>query len=176
MTGGRIVFATVCAALLALPASAQTAPSIDDDFIVAAVQGGNAEIDMAKLELRAGKGDEAMSFAKRMLEDHPPIGARLARIVPGAASRAKERLGTVDRIAYARLSTLGPTDLDQQYIVQQVGDHLATVSVFTAEAETGRQSALRAFAKSELPLLREHLQVALGNARDVAGDNPLRTP
>ena len=176
MIGGPLALVAMCAALATVPAAAQIRAPIDDDFILAAVQGGNAETDMAKLELRAGKGDEALSFARRMLEDHPPIAARLARIMPGAPSRAKECLGTGDRIAFAWLSTLPATDLDQQYIVQQVGDHLATVAAFTAEAETGTRPELRAFAKAELPLLREHLQVALGNAREVAGDNPLRAP
>lgn len=154
--------------------SAQTAVDIDGAFIVAATQGNNAEIDMAHLVLERGRMDEALSFARRMLEDHAALVKRFAKVAPPATTVVPERENAADRLALARLAKLPTTDMDQEYLIQQVGDHLATVSVFTAEAQSGTNPALRAFAKAELPMLKEHLQIALSDARRVSGDNPLR--
>ena len=171
--------AIVSAALLAmlgsaLPANAQTALDIDGAFVVAATQSNNAELDMAFVVLKRGKMDEALSFAHRVIEDHTALAARFAKIVPPASALVPERENAADRLALARLAKLPPADMDQEYLIQQVGDHLATVSVFNTEAVFGTNPALRAFAKSELPTLREHLEVALANARRVSGANPLR--
>jgi len=168
------------AALSALgaPRPSQSAPSshVDTDFITAAVQTDNAEMDMARLELQRGNGDEAMSFAKRMLADHQPIAVALARIAPSSVARVTEREGPGDRLALALLKALPPTDLDQQYLIGQVGGHLAAVSAYETEAAHGNNAALRAFATGTLPTLREHLEVAFEDARHVGGDNPLRAP
>ncbi len=155
-------------------ANAQAAPDIDASFAVAATQGNNAEIDMARVVLARGKMDEALSFAREMLADHGALAERFAAVVPAAMSVVPERENAADRIALARLAALAPADMDQEYFIQQVGDHLATVSVFTAEAREGTIPALKAFATRELPMLKEHLQVALAAARRVSGDNPLR--
>ncbi len=158
----------------AYSANAQTAIDIDGAFVVAATQSNNAEMDMAFLVLKRGKMDEALSFAHRMIEDHTALGARFAKIVPPANALVPERENAADRLALARLAKLPPADMDQEYLIQQVGDHLATVSVFTTEARDGLNPALKAFAKNELPMLREHLEVAIAGARRVSGDNPLR--
>ena len=170
-----IVSAALFAALgVASPAHAQTAIDIDGAFVVAATQSNNAELDMAFLILRRGKMDEALSFAHRMIEDHTELAARFAKIVPPENTVVPGRENAADRLVLARLAKLPPADMDQEYLITQVADHLATVSVFTTEAVDGANPALRAFAKSELPILREHLEVALANARRVSGDNPLR--
>jgi putative membrane protein len=175
MRRASLVLAAVLAVLDAAgPARAQTAIDIDGAFVVAATQGNNAEIDMAFLVLRRGKMDDALSFAHRMIEDHTALAARFAKIVPPAAAVVPERENAADRLALVRLAKLPVADMDQEYLIQQVGDHLATVSVFTTEASDGSNPVLRAFASSELPLLREHLEVAIMNAKHVSGDNPLR--
>ena len=166
--------ALLAAFCIARPVRAAPAIDIDGTFVVAATQGNNAEIDMAFLILKRGKMDEALSFAHRMIEDHTALVARFAKVVPPANASVAERENATDRLALARLAKLSPTDMDQEYLIQQVGAHLATVSVFTAEARDGTNPALKAFAESELPMLHEHLAVAISNARRVSGDNPLR--
>jgi putative membrane protein len=173
--GATLVIAAALAVLGAAgPARAQPAVDIDGAFVVAATQGNDAEIDMAFLILRRGKMDDALSFAHRMIEDHTALVARFSKIVPPASVVVPERENAIDRLALARLAKLPVADMDQDYLIQQVGDHLATVSVFTTEARDGSNPALRAFAASELPMLREHLEVAIMNAKHVSGDNPLR--
>ena len=172
-----VYFLAALAAVSAFPGQvrAQTAIDIDGAFVVAATQGNNAEIDMAFLVLKRSKTDEALSFAHRMIEDHTALVARFNKLVPPGNVVVPERENAADRLALARLAKLPPADMDQEYLIQQVGDHLATVSVFTTEARDGANPALRAFANSELPMLKEHLQVALMDAKRVGGDNPLRS-
>ncbi len=174
MKHGPFVLALGLAASLAGPATAQSAADVDRAFIVAATQGNDAEIDMAQIVLQRGKMDEALAYARLMVTDHSALAARFAAVVPPGAAVVPERENAADRVALARLAALAQPDLDQEYLVQQVGDHLATVMVFTTEARQGTNPALKAFAKKELPMLQEHLQLAIANARRVSGDNPLR--
>jgi len=119
---------------------------------------------MARLELQRGDADEAVSFARRMLADHEPIAARLARIVPASVARVAEREGVGDRLALTRLKLLPPADLDQQYIIGQVGGHLAAVSAYETEASHGNNPALRAFATGTLPTARTSPDCLRGRA------------
>lgn len=90
----------------------------------------------------------------------------------GVRSAAHPRENDVDRLALDRLVHAEPVTFDQEYLVQQVGDHLATISLFTTEAKLGADPALRSFAAGELSMLRSHLQLAVENAGHIGGDTP----
>ncbi len=159
------------------PAPPHAASPIDDEFVTAAVQIDNAELDMARLELaHHGNTDEARSFAQRMIADHSAIAAHLAHIAPAAVARVKQREGLVDKLTLVRLESLSPTELDQQYLLAQVGGHLSAMSVYQTEMLLGANRALKLFASGELPTLREHLEVAYMYASHVTGANPIKPP
>lgn len=98
-------------------ASAQTAVDIDGAFVVAATQGNDAEIDMAHLVLERGRMDEALSFARLMLDDHTALAKALALVVPAATASVPERENAADRLALARLAQLPRSDMDQEYLI-----------------------------------------------------------
>jgi putative membrane protein len=176
----RIFRFTAAAALIAAlgatppPPPAPVAAYVDDLFGVAAIEGNNAELDMAQLALQKSRADETRDFAQRMIDEHTALAQRFSRVAPAAAASLPDRENDVDRLALTRLSALPAVSFDQEYLTQQIGDHLATIAVFSAEAEDGHNPDLKSFAQHELPMLRAHLEEALDMARHIGGGGPFK--
>jgi len=169
----------VCAALLAAallgaaPRPASFAPGgVDATFALLAHQADDAEIEMARLALRRSDADEARMFAQNMIDEHGKLERQLDGLAraPAGAPRTND----IDRLAMLRLGALPAADFDQQYLMQQVGDHLAAISVYSSEAEQGHDLRLREFAARTVPMLRAHLQQAVDAVRHVGGSSPFK--
>jgi putative membrane protein len=156
------------------PLAAQPKLDVDALFLRAAMQGNAGEIDLAQLALQRSTVLEVRGFAQKMIDEHTQLGGRLAEAAPHAAAPA-ERDNPIDRLALERLAGLSAVDFDQQYLLQQIGDHLATIDVFDAEARDGRNPALKGFAADQLPELRAHLALAVDEVKHVGGDTPFYT-
>ena len=59
-----------------------------------------------------------------------------------------------------RLTTSKGAAFDASYLHQMVQDHEKDVAEFQQEANSGKNSALKAFAQKYLPVVQHHLQMA----------------
>ncbi|MBD5633483.1 MAG: DUF4142 domain-containing protein [Candidatus Eremiobacteraeota bacterium] len=171
-----VVLACAAVALAFVPAvvsSQAVTPKTDVDaaFQLLAMQGNDAEIDMSQLALERSNALEVRGFAQKMIAEHTDLMHRLVETIPSAA-HPPARVNALDRLALERLATLPAADFDQEYIVQQIGDHLATIDVFETEARIGGDPVLKAFAARELPTIRAHLDLAVNEAKHIGGAGP----
>jgi predicted outer membrane protein len=60
-----------------------------------------------------------------------------------------------------QLMSLQGEAFDRAYVMQQVVAHQAAINLFEIQAELGQEEELRNFANESLPILREHLAMAL---------------
>jgi putative membrane protein len=166
--------ALLAAALLgASPRPANPARGgVDATFALLAHQADDAEIDMGRLALRRSNADEARMFAQTMIDEHGTLERQLDGLTRAAAGTP--RTDDIDRLAMLRLGAIPVTDFDQQYLMQQVGDHLAAISIYSTEAELGHDPQLREFAGRTLPMLRAHLQLAVDAVRHIGGSSPFK--
>ncbi|MGH2414845.1 MAG: DUF4142 domain-containing protein, partial [Microcystaceae cyanobacterium] len=67
----------------------------------------------------------------------------------------------------ARLSKLSGATFDRELMNQMVIDHQKTVSLFEQEAQQGQDPDLKAWAAQTLPILKDHLRLALSTQSDV---------
>jgi putative membrane protein len=152
------------------------AATVDRTFALAAIQGNFAELDMAQLALRRGNANEVKGYARKMLDEH----ARLMQDMDASLRRAlgagamPQRLAAPDALALRHLQTVADVDFDQDYAMQQVGDHLATMTAFRTEAEDGTDTQLKALARKWLPTIQAHLELATDLARHIGGSNPFK--
>jgi putative membrane protein len=169
----RALLSLTALLVTAAPSSSAPArtPDVDSAFVRLATQANAGEIDMARLALRRSSADEARMFADSMIDDHERLAKALAALAP--VPRVP-RISELDRLAMLRLSAIAPADFDQQYLMQQVGDHLAAISLYSSEAQEGRNPQLRNFAGRQLPLLRAHLQQAVEGVAHVGGSSPFK--
>ncbi len=164
------------------PVQAEPAPmphpssaEVDRLFAIAATQGGNAEIDMAELAMKRGSANEVKNYAAKMISEHKGINAAfepvLKTVLPTSPA---ERLGTSDQLAMHRLESLKPVDFDQQYLLGQIGGHLATLAAFQAEADNGSNAQLKELARKWLPTIQAHLELAIDLVKHIGGSSPFK--
>ena len=169
--------AAVPVATPAVPLAAR-APGLMNDvdrmFVLAATQGNNGELITARLALARSQTTEVRSFAQQMIDDHTMMAALMRDTLGGRSATPDPPMNVVDTLAYGRLEQAAQVDFDQLYLQGQIGDHLATIAVFDAEANGGSDPTLRAMAAKALPMLRDHLALALGANKHVGGDSPFK--
>jgi putative membrane protein len=141
-------------------AGASKMPSGDKKFVMEALKGGLAEVELGKLASEKASHDSVKQFGKRMADDHQKAADELKQLasqkgvaLPTSLDRGHQRL-------YDRLSKLNGADFDRAYMKEMVKDHDRDVKAFQKEADSGKDSDLKAWAAKTLPTLKEHQQQA----------------
>lgn len=159
------------------PMNAPSSPSVDRLFALAAMQGNNAELDLARLALRRGSANEVKGYAGKMIAEHTGMMQELMpslRRALGAAA-PPQRLAAPDALAYRHLEAVSAVDFDQGYAMQQIGDHLATLTAFQTEADDGADPQLKLLARKWLPSIQAHLELAVDLTRHIGGSSPFKS-
>ncbi len=165
------------------PVPAQPAPMtypesaiVDRTFALAAMQGNNAEIDMAQLALKRGTANEVKGYAGKMIAEHGGLMKEMEPVLRTAlgAPAPPERLAAPDMLAMRHLESVSPVDFDQAYVMQQIGDHLATLTAFHTVAENGTNPQLKALARKWTPTIQAHLELAVDLTQHIGGSSPFK--
>jgi putative membrane protein len=130
----------------------------DTKFLKAARSGGQFEVQASKMALQRATDPAVKQFAQRMVDDHTKIGAELDQIAPDS-SRSTTQLDPVHAAMLNKLSQEQGKEFDECYIGMQVLAHEEALMCFR-KAKKGEDPKLRAFAEKNIPVLREHLQMA----------------
>jgi putative membrane protein len=133
---------------------------LDKDFLIQAVNSGNAEIKYSELASSHSSNDNVKAYAKKVAKDHKDMAAGLDRYASDqkVAILAGADKATKDEVEH--LSKLQGPAFDQAYIKRMIDDHEKAIGMFEAQAKQGLDGKLKAFAQDGLPILREHLQGA----------------
>lgn len=140
-------------------------PMGDQTFARKAAQGGLAEVRLGQLAVSNGSSQRVKDFGQRMVDDHTRVNDKLRSIAGKDDLMLPTDLSTKDQALLKRLSGLSGAEFDKAYMDEMVKDHQADIADFEKEADSGRNSDLKSFASSTLPMLQEHLRIA----RDTAG-------
>jgi putative membrane protein len=149
--------------------------AVDHTFALAALQGNNAEIDLANLALQHGHASEVLGFAKKMIYEHDPLMKEfqpvIARLLP---SGAPQRLSPTDTLISQHLESLPAADFDQEYLAGQVAAHVLTLTIFQTEADNGTDPEMKALARKWLPTIQSHLELAVDLTKHIGGSSPFK--
>jgi putative membrane protein len=146
-------------ALAALAASAALS-SGDRNFVQAATSGGLAEVATAQLVQQRSASPQVRKFADRMIADHTQANSELQQIVEQQDITLSTQPIGKDAAAEAKLRSLNGAAFDRAYLQAAVSDHQQAIALFSREASSGQDPALKAFAQQKLPMLQQHLQLA----------------
>ncbi|MXN74033.1 DUF4142 domain-containing protein [Burkholderia sp. 4701] len=137
---------------------------IDAEFVDKAGLAGKSEMQASQLALEKAASPDVRAFAKRMIDDHGRVAARLR----GLGVRKGVPVQTVQIVDpdVEALRRRSGRDFDVAYLAVAGPDaHRRAIRVFEDEARNGHDPDLRAFANDTLPLLRKHLAAAQALAR-----------
>lgn len=158
--------------ILGMSAHVFSADEIDaDDFVDEASAKGIAEIEAGNLALKKSTSPAVKAFAQKMIEDHSKANAELAKI----AKTKKLEIATESELKNkAKAFILKQRDgesFDEAYANNQVMAHEETIKLFREGVNTN-DADINTYAKTTLPKLEHHLQMAQELARTTKAANP----
>ena len=130
----------------------------DQTFLIEAIEGDLAEINMGKLAQEKGQSWEAKQFGQMLEEDHrqhlqkAKDTAQQMGLMPPAEPNAKQKK------MYDQLSKLSGPQFDQEFAHHMVTDHKQDITMYEKEAKL--KGPLADFAQQTIPTLQKHLQTA----------------
>ena len=161
-TNSRTIAAIAIAGALCLsPAFAASSlkPS-DTKFLKDAAQGGMAEVELGRLAAQKASSADVKAFGQRMVDDHSKANDQLKSLASQKGVTLPTGMKADAKAMEAKLSKLSGADFDKMYMHHMHVDHTQDVAEFKKEASKGGDSDVRAFAKTTLPTLEEHLKMA----------------
>ncbi len=132
----------------------------DKKFVHAAAEGGLAEVELGKLATEKASSEDVKKFGERMVNDHSKANDELKKVASNQGIQLPEQLSAKDMALKERLSKLNGASFDKAYMASMVKDHKADVADFEKESDNGKDSAIKQFATSTLPTLKDHLAEA----------------
>lgn len=135
------------------------APGLETQtFLEQAVVARVAETEAAQLALRHSQSADVKDFAQQVIDHHPRENADLqtfARTRQVNLPADAELLGRAEQ----QLQPLDKDNFDAAYADLQARNYENSLALFNQAAEQGVPE-LQAFARSKLPVLKHHLQMA----------------
>jgi len=148
------VFSTVGLFAADLPAAH------DQTFVNKAAQGGQAEVTLGQLASQKASNQKVKDFGQRMVADHGKAGQQLTGIAQKKSITPPSSMTSEDEALYKKLQGMSGSEFDKTYMEAMVKDHQKDIDEFQREADSGKDSDVKAFASQTLPTLREHLKMA----------------
>ncbi len=130
----------------------------DAHFVKMAAMSGMWEVQDGKIA--ANQGDSAVkNIGNTMVSDHTKANAQLASIAQEKGITLPSQVGPKMAMASSKLKGLSGSAFDAYYLKTQLKGHEMAIALFKAEASTGSDPDLKAFANSTLPTLEMHLSM-----------------
>jgi putative membrane protein len=137
--------------------------SQDRKFMMAAAEGGMAEVEMSRLAVERAASDAVRQYAQRMIEDHTRANEELMQVAASKGVRLPTGPNAKQRTLLARMSAASGAEFDRMYIREAgVKAHEQMAKLHQDEIRKGGDADAKAFATKTLPVVQEHLTMARG--------------
>ncbi|WP_191833526.1 DUF4142 domain-containing protein [Pseudomonas fluorescens] len=146
--------------LCALLSAAAHAAS-NNSFIDEAVSAGMAEIQTSQLALEKTESAQVKAFAEQMIKDHTKSNQQLLDLAKQHDFSVPDDAALTSKARKMMLQVQEGASFDAAYANHQVDAHEQAVRLFDEESRsTSDPQDLRHFAKTTLPTLKHHLEMA----------------
>lgn len=118
------------------------------------------EVEGGSLALDRGTDTQVTAFARTMVDDHSQNSEELRKLAEGNGITLPARAEGKQRSALKDLRGKSGAAFDQAYVKGNVKGHKEAIARFERAAKSAKNPEVRAYAKSTLPALKHHLQMA----------------
>ncbi len=129
----------------------------DRTFIRQATIGGLYEIQSAQWALDQDLDAKVGDLVRMILEDHKAANAELKSFAVERGIQIPDSLDAKHQALLRDLKQSSKGRADDMFIEQQINAHRDAIALYQEEAQSATDIELRAFARKQLPVLREHL-------------------
>lgn len=158
------------------PVKDPTFATVDRTFAIVLTQAHTAELEMANVALKQATANEVLGYAGKMISEHDGLMKEFQPVIGRLlGSEPPDRLAGADMLAIQHLQAVQPPDFDQEYVLGQIGAHLASMTAFETEARNGTDPELKALARKWLPTIKAHLELAVDLTQHIGGASPFKS-
>jgi putative membrane protein len=141
----------------------------DRTFLVDALEGNHAEIQLAQLAQQKASSASVRELAQTILQHHEQASAKLTSIATEAeAASNTPTLKPQHKQLHDRLSKAEGAEFDRLYASEMVKEHQKDIQKYEKASTQLQHAGLKAYATETLPTLKKHLDMA----RDAQGGSP----
>ncbi len=129
-------------------------------FLATAAQYGTVEIQAARLAAEKARSTHVREFAKTMVENHSRVNDSLVQLAETKGVQIPTTPGSEGEDLLKKLRDLDGAQFDRVYAEKMLDTHQQAVRLFEQAAQASQDEDVRAFARTQLPTLRDHLRLA----------------
>jgi putative membrane protein len=146
--------------LLAAPGARAQTPvaAADQDFLLAAAQGGLTEVKLGELAAKKGTRDDVKAFGQMMVKDHSAINDDLKTLAAQKGVTLPTGLDVKHQAMLDKMTALPDADFDDAYISAMIKGHKKDAKAFKAEASDTKDPDIKSFLDKSTPIVQEHLE------------------
>ena len=130
-------------------------------FMTETAHMSHAEIAASQLALKKSSNPQVQQFAQQMITDHTQGNQQLMSIAQQKGVDIPKRPDELHTKGAAAMANMSGEDFDREYMSCMTSDHAKLLSSAEDKAATAKDPDVRAFASSQVPIIRHHYQMAL---------------
>src|ERR1017187_5027963 len=138
--------------------AATTVSTADQDFILAAAQGGMTEVKLGELAAQKGLRDDVKAFGQMMVKDHTAINDGLKTLAAQKAVTFPDSLDANHQGMVDKMAALTGSEFDDAYIGGMIKDHKMDAKEFKAESAETKDADIKSFVDKSIPVVDGHLK------------------
>ena len=155
------------------PQAAKTAPNgklpvASATFVKSAAEGGQVQVELAATAESKASNSEVKSLAEAIHRDHETANGELKTLAEKKDVTLPTSVSKTHRATVDRLNKLSGAAFDKAYVDEMVKDHRADIATFQKH-KTDADPDVAAFVTKTLPVLQNHLTMALNAQKAVGG-------
>ena len=145
---------------LVVPCAKAATPvaTADQDFMLAAAQGGMTEVKLGELAATNGMRADVKEFGQMMVKDHTAIKDDLKALAAQKGVILPDSLNAKHQAMADKMAALTGSEFDDAYIKGMIKDHKMDAKEFKAESAATQDADIKSFLDKSIPVVEAHLQ------------------
>jgi putative membrane protein len=145
--------------------------SADMPFIREAASSNLMEIRLGQLAQTKATNQSVKQFGQRMVSDHTNMQNQLTSAISGGGQSFTPSLDSRHQRQISRLEGLSGAEFDRAYMTLMIRGHQEDVRNFQTQSQSARSSQVRTLASNSLPVLQQHVSLAVQVGNQVGADS-----
>jgi putative membrane protein len=148
----------------------QSDVSADMAFMRQAGSSNLVEIRLGQAAQSKATNSAVKQFAQRMITDHTNLQNQLTATASTTGETFTPSIDASDQWQVNRIERLSGSDFDRAYMSFMIQAHQNDVSEFQTQSQSARSNQVRTLASNSLPMLQQHLSLAVQVGNQVGAD------
>jgi putative membrane protein len=143
----------------------------DMAFIRDAASSGQMEVRLGQLAQSKASNAAVKQFGQRMVTDHTRMEDQLNSVVATTGVTLNPTINARHQAVVNRMERVSSSGFDRAYMNAMIQAHQDDVNRFQAETQSAQSVQVRNLATNSLPVLQQHLSLALQVGNQVGADS-----